>query len=190
MQKTVIILPSRGAPTVGGDQSSVLYIPWERDVPTRSASDRTTSRPPISTKQLWLWEVGQSSSPQWKEFCNVSPEWSQTSARNGEECYSFPNTPQKKVLISPEIFVIFCRNKNLLYGALATKSKGCLSASAPDRSCNHLTFSLPHTAHISFPADCELQGNEASLPHRLNTNGEHTLSLTELPNKSWEKTGW
>lgn len=58
-----IILSSHGATTVGGSQSSILHIPWERYVPTRSASDRTTSKPPISMKQLRLWEVGQSSSP-------------------------------------------------------------------------------------------------------------------------------
>lgn len=52
MQKIAILLLSHGAATVGGSQTSIPHISWERYVPTRSASDRTMTRPPISMKQL------------------------------------------------------------------------------------------------------------------------------------------
>lgn len=135
-----------------------LHFPWERYLPTRSASDRTTSRPPLGRRQLWLWEVGQSS-PQWEQFCNVSPEWPQASARNSETwkgTYSFPNTLKKKkpTITLPEISCHFCRNKNLLHRALAARAKGAWELPHLHGSCSHLPFSLPYTAQASFPAAC------------------------------------
>lgn len=163
-----------------GRKPIFMHIAWEQYVPTRPASDRKKSRPSINKKQLWLWEVGHSSSPQEEQFCNVSFSRVFTDKWNWEEHHLFLNILQKKVLISPEISSFFAGIKSCYMEPSLPRASGTYALRHLHRIYNHLLFSLPYTVGFisTWKTPGELQDNETSLLHTLNINRKQTLSFT------------
>lgn len=183
MQKTTIILPSHGAAMEGGSQSAFsLGKVFACKICLRQ--DHVKGSP--GQEKVVMVRRGPVL-PQGEQFCNVPPEWSR----------QVPETQKLGRVLAPSLIllkkqtnkpppylkslVIFAGTNTCYTELWLQEQRGPLWKLQPP------AILTQHRAHFQPPVPGQLQDNETCVLHRLNVNGEWTLSSTEHQNKSWER---